>query len=94
MQDLNFSGFINLGLKPKQLQLIVALDELRNISKVANYVKITQPAVSKSLHELEIDLGVKLFDRSSRGIAPRFMVSALFIMPKRFCLSLPIFAMN
>ncbi|MEI7739783.1 MAG: LysR family transcriptional regulator [Betaproteobacteria bacterium] len=70
MQELNFSGFVNLGLKPKQLQLIVALDELRNISKVANYVRITQPAVSKSLNELEIDLGVKLFDRSSRGIAP------------------------
>lgn len=70
MQDLNFSGFINLGLKPKQLHLLVALEELRNISKVASYIKITQPAVSKSLSELEEDLGLKLFDRTNRGITP------------------------
>ena len=86
MHDLNFSGFINLGLKPKQLQLIVALDELRNISKVANYVKITQPAVSKSLHELETDLGVKLFDRSSRGIAPTIYGECLVHHDKKILL--------
>jgi len=63
-------GFEHIGLKPRQLQLIVALDDLRSISKVAHYVKITQPAVSKALAELERDLGLQLFERTNRGIIP------------------------
>jgi len=60
----------HFSLKPRHFQLLVSLDEFRNIGKVAANVNITQPAVSKALAELEAGLGVKLFERTARGIHP------------------------
>lgn len=39
-----------------------------NISKAAKELYISQPAISKSIQKLEESLGVKLFERSSRGV--------------------------
>ena len=62
--------YIRANLKPRHLQLLVALDELRNLGKVAASLNITQPAVSLALAELEKGLGFKLFDRTARGVQP------------------------
>ncbi|MEK7948633.1 LysR substrate-binding domain-containing protein [Pigmentiphaga sp. YJ18] len=62
--------YIRANLKPRHLQLLVALDELRNLGKVAASLNITQPAVSLALSELEKGLGFKLFDRTARGVQP------------------------
>src|SRR5690606_23016678 len=62
--------YIRANLKPKHLQLLVALDDLRSISQTALYLNITQPAVSLALGELEKGLDLKLFDRNARGIQP------------------------
>jgi DNA-binding transcriptional LysR family regulator len=48
----------------------VALDEIRHLGKVATSINVTQPAVSKSLAELERGLGLKLFERTARGVYP------------------------
>lgn len=40
----------------------------RNISKAAEKLYISQPAVSKSIQKLEDALGCRLFSRSSRGV--------------------------
>ncbi|MFR8238561.1 MAG: LysR family transcriptional regulator [Dorea sp.] len=40
----------------------------KNITKAANILHITQSALSRRLISLEEELGVKLFDRSGRGI--------------------------
>lgn len=61
---------LRLDLKPRHLQLLVALDEYRSLAKVADAIHITQPAVSKSLAEIERLLDVPLFDRSPRGLTP------------------------
>lgn len=61
---------LRLDLKPRQLQLLVALDEYRSLAKVAGAIHITQPAVSKSLAEIERLLDVPLFERSPRGLTP------------------------
>ncbi len=59
--------YIRSSLKFNHLQLLVALDELRSIGRVAGYLNISQPAVSKSLAALESGLGLTLFLRSTRG---------------------------
>ena len=62
--------YIRANLKPRHLQLLVALDDFRNVGKVAASLNITQPAVSKSLAELEKGMGMKLFERTARGMHP------------------------
>src|SRR4051812_44257934 len=62
--------YIRANFKPRHLQLLVAMDEFRNIRKVADHVNVTQPAVSKALAEMEKGLGARLFERTSRGINP------------------------
>jgi DNA-binding transcriptional LysR family regulator len=61
---------LRLDLKPRHLQLLVALDDYRSLAKVADAIHITQPAVSKSLAEIERLLDVPLFDRGPRGLTP------------------------
>jgi len=62
--------YIRANLKLKHLQLLVALDELRNVGRVATYLHVTQPAVSKTLAALEAGLDVRLFERTPHGVEP------------------------
>lgn len=62
--------YIRSNLKPRHLQLLVALDDLRNVGRVAGLLNVTQPAVSKSLAEIEKGLGISLFNRGPRGLTP------------------------
>ncbi len=62
--------FFRAQLKPRHLQLLVALDDLRNLGKVALSLHVSQPAVSLALGELERGLGVRLFERTARGVHP------------------------
>lgn len=57
-------------LEFRHLQMLVALNETRSVSKVATELNISQPAVSKSLHALEAELGLVLFTRTIRGVEP------------------------
>lgn len=65
-----FDWHVRANLKPKHLQLLVALDDFRSLAKVADYLHVTQPAVSKALADLERGLEVELFERSARGVKP------------------------
>lgn len=58
------------NLKLKHLQLLVALDEFRHLGRVADFLSVTQPAVSKMLAEIEHLFGLVLFTRSTRGTEP------------------------
>ena len=44
--------------------------ELKNISKAAEELFVSQPSISHSLKELENQLGIKLFYRNSKGVEP------------------------
>jgi DNA-binding transcriptional LysR family regulator len=57
-------------LKTRQIALLLALDQQHSVLRAANAIGISQPAASKLLTELEDTLGVKLFDRHARGVAP------------------------
>lgn len=58
------------NIKLRHLQLVIALDEFRHLGKTAEFLSVTQPAVSKMLGEVEQMLGVALFQRSTRGTQP------------------------
>lgn len=58
------------NIKLRHLQLVVALDEFRHLGRTAEFLSVTQPAVSKMLGEVESMLGFVLFERSTRGSVP------------------------
>lgn len=58
------------NIKLRHLQLLVALDEFRHLGRTAEFLSVTQPAISKMLAEVEEMLGQQLFDRSRRGTEP------------------------
>ena len=58
------------NLKLRHLQLLVALDQFRHLGRAAEFLSVTQPAVSKTLAEIEIQFGLPLFTRSTRGTEP------------------------
>lgn len=53
-----------------QLRYAVALDRYRNFSRAAEACHVTQPTLSMQIQKLEEDLGLVLFDRSARPVAP------------------------
>lgn len=68
--DTNPNWFLRARLKTRQLLLLIALDEQRNIHRASEELHMTQPAASKQLKDLEEMLGVQLFDRLPRGMEP------------------------
>ena len=60
--------FVRSRLKPRQLQLIVALGREGNIHRAAESLAVAQPAASKLLKDLEDALQVPLFERLPRGM--------------------------
>jgi DNA-binding transcriptional LysR family regulator len=62
--------YLRSRLKMRQILLLVALDEHRNMHKAAASVAMTQPAATRLLGDLERLLDVRLFDRSTRGVQP------------------------
>lgn len=54
----------------RQLRLIAVLGQELNLSKCAEKLHTTQPAASRALAMLESMLGMRLFDRTTKHIAP------------------------
>ncbi len=65
------------NIKLRHLQLVVALDEFRHLGKTAEFLRVSQPAVSKMLSEVEEMMALQLFDRSRRGTEPTMAGIAL-----------------
>ncbi len=58
------------NLKLKHLQLLIALDQFRHLGRTAEFLSVSQPAVSKSLAEIERMFDTALFERSTKGTEP------------------------
>ncbi|MCC1495396.1 LysR family transcriptional regulator [Alcanivorax sp. 1008] len=54
----------------RQLQHFLALLEHSNFARAADAVHLSQPAFSRSIQQLEQQLGVSLFDRGRHGASP------------------------
>jgi len=62
--------FLRSRLKMRQVLLLVALDEQRNMHRAAASLRMTQPAATRLLGGLERMLGLRLFERGPRGLTP------------------------
>lgn len=58
------------NIKLRHLQLVVALDQFRHLGRTAEFLSVSQPAVSRMLGEVESMLELTLFERSTRGTEP------------------------
>ena len=54
----------------RRLQYFLAVYDHGSLGRAAASLNLTQPALSKSIHQLESMLKVKLFDRTSKGLVP------------------------
>ena len=54
----------------KQLRHFVAVVECGTLSGAAEILNITQPALTRSIKNLEGDLEAQLLERQSRGVIP------------------------
>src|SRR5260370_40519487 len=65
------------------METFVRVVETRSFSGAARDLNIGQPAVSKTIAQLETRLGVKLLTRSTRGLTPTEAGQSFFERAKR-----------
>jgi DNA-binding transcriptional LysR family regulator len=66
----NEIGRIELRIGLHDLRVLMVVAEVGSMGKAARLLATSQPAVSRSIGELEHALGVRLLDRSARGVEP------------------------
>ena len=58
------------GLSLRDIEYAVAVADLRHFGKAADRCAVSQSALSEQVRKLEARLGIALFERSHRGVAP------------------------
>jgi DNA-binding transcriptional LysR family regulator len=61
---------IRRRLKLRDLDTLLIIAECGSMAKAASQLAISQPAVSKIISDMEHTLGVRLLDRTTRGVEP------------------------
>ncbi len=54
----------------QQIEYLLAVNKYRSFSKAAENIFVTQPALTIQIRRLEDELGVELFDRNKKPLAP------------------------
>ena len=57
-----------MNISPRQLRIFLALTTSLNFSRTAEQFFVTQPSLSKVIRDLEGELGLTLFERSTRSV--------------------------
>ena len=66
----DWDDHIGRRLRLRDLHVFFAVVKAGSMAKAAVQLRVSQPAVSEAIADLEHALGVRLFDRSRRGIEP------------------------
>ena len=73
----DWDDHIGRRLRLRDLRVFFAVVQSGSLSKAAAQLRVSHPAVSQVIADLEHALGVRLFDRSSRGVEPTIYARAL-----------------
>src|SRR5712671_2141046 len=76
---IDWHDHIGRRLRLRDLRVFFAVVECGSMAKAAALFRITQPAVSQVIVDLECALGVKLLDRSYRGVEPTIYGRTLLV---------------
>lgn len=68
---------IGRRIRLRDLHVLLTVVQRGSMAKAAQHLSITQPAVSKSIADLEHALGVRLLDRGPQGVEPTSYGNAL-----------------
>jgi DNA-binding transcriptional LysR family regulator len=61
---------IGRRLKLRDLHILLAVAQRGSMARAASALAMSQPAVSKAIADVERELGLRLLDRTSRGVEP------------------------
>ena len=82
-KDDAFANWVRM----RHIREMLAIARLGSISGAANALNLTQPAVSKTLAEVEAELDTRLFNRTSHGLAQRKRAKRYCVIAERLNLS-------
>jgi DNA-binding transcriptional LysR family regulator len=68
---------IGRRLKLRDLHILLAVAQRGSMARAASELAMSQPAVSKAIADMERELGIRLLDRTPRGIEPTMYGRAL-----------------
>jgi DNA-binding transcriptional LysR family regulator len=74
---MKWTDRIGRRVKLRDLHIALAVAEAGSMTRAAEALAVSYPVVSKTISELELTLGVKLFDRSISGVEPTHYGRAL-----------------
>jgi len=74
---IDWDDYIGRRLRLRDLRVFFAVMETGSLAKAGLQLRVSQPAVSQVIADLEHSLKVKLFDRNTRGVEPTIYAKAL-----------------
>ncbi len=75
--------FLDQRLKLRQMRVVDAIMTHRSLQKAAAALGLSQPALTKTLQELEDMLGARIFERHARGVEPNRFGEAVAAAARR-----------
>jgi DNA-binding transcriptional LysR family regulator len=69
-KDDNWNGRIGRRIRLRDVHVFLTVVQCGSMAKAAQQLAVTQPAISKSVADLESALRVKLLDRGPQGVEP------------------------
>jgi LysR family transcriptional regulator, nitrogen assimilation regulatory protein len=62
------NGMTECGVDLKQLEYFVHVAELGSFTRASGFLRVAQPALSRQIRSLEVELRQTLFERNGRGV--------------------------